>query len=106
METVMEYNQENAAETLKQMGGTGRLTAMTGANNFAFCDKGAYVGFKFKMCKLFNYIQIKLNSMDTYDVTFMKIWGCDIKKTEEINGVYADQLVELFETKTGLYLSL
>jgi hypothetical protein len=102
----MEYTQENAIETFKQLGGTGRLKAMIGAQHFTYSTEDSYACFKFKLSKAFNYVQVKLNSMDTYDVTFMKIWGIDIKKTETIEGIYSDQLIDLFESKTGLYLSL
>jgi len=39
-------------------------------------------------------------------VTFWKGRGANIKKVETFDTVYADQLKRLFETVTGLYLSL
>lgn len=105
---------------IKQMGGSGRLGAMIGARNFLALKSG--VRFDFKMNSKMNRCQIELNSMDTYDVKFYK--NCKItgnektieamdkkiaksqKVVEAIDGIYNDMLKPIFESTTGLYLSL
>lgn len=88
--------------------GVNRLVAMVGAKNFVKSDKENYVSFKFMRgaANKANYIKITLNAMDTYDVEFGKIHGMNYKVVGEFNGVYFDQLKELFENETKLYLSL
>lgn len=89
---------------IQQMGGFGRLKCMVGADYFV--ANGNDVSFKFKGSKVANYIKIKLNEMDLYDIEFGKIWGYNYKIVKEVNGVYNDQLISIFEDTTKLYLSL
>lgn len=95
---------KTVAETIyKQMGG-GRTKMMIGGQYYV-CDTN-WLSFKFKMCRKTNYVKITLNSMDTYDMEFGKIWGTNYKVVETFNGVYFDQLIPIFEKTTGLYTSL
>ena len=98
------------ATTINQLtkanNGFNRLKAMTGASNFTRDDENQAVAFRFKMCKKFNYCRIKLNAMDTYDVTFLKIWGTNIKNEITLEGLYGDMLYDTFIENTGLYLTL
>ena len=109
----------NANTALQQLGGsTGRLNAMIGAKNFVQCQEENWVRFQFMRgaANKANMIKIKLNSMDTYTVTFMKLtnkkdpqMGIRVPTVVEIKTVdhlYADQLKEFFESETKLYLSL
>ena len=91
-----------ASEILQQLGGTGRLRAMTGAYNFI--DIGNGVSFKLKNPRA-NYVKIKLNSLDLYDLEVGRIRGDSYKIVAEHNNIYADQLKPLIEKATGLYLS-
>lgn len=100
-----------AETTIKQMGGTNRLSTMIGAKHFV--QDGDSVQFKFAMCPKANFVKISLNSLDLYDIEFVKIGRMNLRTgsqkittTGEINGVYGDQLKEVFERFTGLYLSL
>ena len=111
---------EIANTIIRQMGGSGRLGAMIGAKHFVALNSG--VRFDFKMNTKMNRCQIELNSMDTYDVKFYK--NCKItgrektveamdkkitksqKVVEAIEGIYNDMLKSIFESTTGLYLSL
>ena len=88
--------------------GMGRLKAMVGAKNFVVHDNYSGISFKFanKGAGRPNYIKITLNAADTYNVEFGRVWGMDYKVIEKLEGVYNDQLKELFEKATGLYLSL
>jgi len=92
-----------AMTILRQLGGMNRLIAMTGAYNFV--DLGNGVAFKIKNQRA-NYIKIKLNSMDLYDLEVGRIRGTTYKVVATHKDVYFDQLKPLIEKATGMYLSL
>lgn len=90
-------------ETIRQLGGFGRLKTFVGAKDFV--SDGNTLRFRFKGSKVATHLSITLNSLDTYDLKFLKVWGKDVKTVKEFENIYADQLVEIFEETTGLYLS-
>lgn len=96
----MGTNLKVASEILRQLGGN-RFIAMTGAKNFAADDNG----MSFKIMRNSNkvtHVSIKLNFMDTYDITFYNIVGINIKKEYTVRNVYNDQLQDVFTIHTGL----
>lgn len=99
---------EQAITTLTQL--TGRknpfntLKVMIGASNFCVGPDG--VGFKFKMCRFANYCLIRLNGADTYDMSFIRVRGFEMKDTKRFDSLYFYNLKETFEQETGLRLSL
>ncbi|OQA77035.1 MAG: hypothetical protein BWY30_01179 [Tenericutes bacterium ADurb.Bin239] len=105
-------NNEMANIALNQLtnsnNGGNRLVAMIGAKNFVRDERNYTIGFKFaaKAKNKANYCRIKLNSMDLYDVEFISIRGVNVKTISNHNDLYADMLKNVFETETGLYLSL
>jgi len=105
-------NNLQVAETiLHQLGGIHQLTAMIGAHSFTGSSKGnGSVTFKWKADAKYgaNAATVTLEASDTYTVKFFKCHGYNISEVTalEINDVYADMLVEMFEESTGLYLSL
>lgn len=105
-------NYEMATTTLNQLtnsiNGGARLSVMIGAKNFIRDEENYTIGFRFaaKARNKANYCRIKLNSMDLYDVEFISIRGVNVKTISTHNDLYADMLKSLFETETGLYLSL
>jgi len=88
------------------MGGDRRLAAMIGARNFVAREDGIQFKWGARAKNGANAISIDLTPDDTYTVTFWKGRGANTKKVETFDTVYADQLKRLFETVTGLYLSL
>ena|SRR5690625_4736974 len=106
--TINNSRGQEVAETIVQQlaGHWGRLKVMTGATNPAYSEQDLYFSFRFKMCSKANYCKIKLNSMDTYDIEFGKLWGSKYRVVETVEGVYAEDLKPIFEDFTGLYLSL
>jgi hypothetical protein len=92
-----------AMEILRQLGGIGRLSAMTGAYNFLNLGDG--VSFRIKNQRA-NYIKIKLNTNDLYDVQVGRIRGTTYKVVSEASDLYNDQLKPFIEKSTGMYLSL
>ena len=71
-------------------------------------ERNYTIGFKFtaKAKNKANYCRIKLNGSDLYDVEFIRIRGVNFKTVSTHNDLYADMLKSVFETETGLYLSL
>lgn len=95
-----------AVEILRQLGGN-RFIAMTGARNFT-CDNNS-MGFMVPgtMTKSrINFVKITLNAMDTYDLEFKSLRGNKITLVDTFEGAYNDNLVDVFESKTGLKTSL
>jgi plasmid replication initiation protein len=85
-----------------------RLNVMIGAKNFVQSREDNYVSFRFT-CKAknkANYCKITLNPSDTYILEFGYIRGLNytIRSVNEL--VYCDQLTRIFETETGLNLSI
>ena len=97
--------QEVANTILFQMGGRGKISAMTGAE-FSISSSDLGVSFRFKMFTKANHCKITLNWDDTYTMTFTKIKKFDFVTVKEISGLYHDMLKHTFEEFTGLRLSL
>ena len=96
----------NAGEILKQLGGN-KFIAMTGAKNFVKDDKKKNIAFKIgRNSKSINYIKIKLNSMDTYDISFLRLRKFKLTPVNKVSGVYNDQLQSVFTRNTGMETSL
>jgi len=94
-----------ARTILDQLGGH-KFRVMTGAKNFL--DLGDALSMRLgRNSSNSNHLKISLNSMDLYDVRFSK-WTkkFEEKSVKEYNNVYADSLVELFESHTGMYTKL
>jgi hypothetical protein len=87
---------------LEQLGGINKLVVMTGAYNFVKLPDGVY--FKIKNRKV-NYVKIRLNEKDLYDVIFGKIISGKVKTQSEHYDIYFDELKPVFETSTGMYLN-
>lgn len=101
---------EVAAEILNQLGGR-RFLAMTGANSFVYgtTEKGnVYIIFRYPGSRKSNSCSIELTADDLYKVKFGKVTPAmtNSKIIAELDGVYNDQLQELFTEYTGLYTHL
>jgi len=99
---------EVAYEIMNQINVT-RLQVMTGARNFiAHTEKCGGLSFrlpKFSGVKI-NYVKIILNANDLYDIEFGKVGSKSYKVISEHEDIFAEDLVKLIETETGLALSL
>jgi len=93
------------AETiLHQLGGR-RFIVMTGSKNF-IAGKNS-LSMKIPRNKSgANYLRITLTSMDDYTMEFISIRGTEMKTKKTSEGVYCDQLQDLFTYHTGLYTQL
>lgn len=94
----------DAQETLRQLGGN-KFIVMTGAKNFVKGDN--WIAFRIMKGKNnITLVKIFLNEMDTYDIEFAKSFKGDYKVVKRVEGVYNDQLQEIFTQETGLYTHL
>lgn len=94
--------QQIVTTIVNQLGGN-QFVLMTGAQ---LMRDGAKLIVKFKGSKVANYMTIVLNSMDTYDVQFSKVREGKQTNIREYDGMYCDQIRNLFERVTGLRTSL
>jgi hypothetical protein len=89
---------------LEQLGGNKFIT-MTGAKNIA--GGNDHLSFKIGRNKAgFTHCKIRHTSLDIYNFTFYKIRKCQIVVEQIRDMVYADQLKEVFESETGMAVSL
>ena len=109
LEDIQEPVQEddNIGRTiLHQMGGVGRLRAMTGASQFRLLPKGVGIKFPNKKRSRGNYVEVTLRPDDTYNMVFSNVSVKGVKVVKKYTMVYNDQLISIFENQTGLYLRL
>ena len=113
MTTKAEERQAIARTIMETLGGGGRLKAMVGAKNFA-CGEidgvGPYLGFRHMRGgpkgQGINYTKITLAPSDTYTVEFGYIRSPNYIVRSTHSDIYCDMLQELWESETGLKLSL
>ena len=108
---LVEADPQQVAKTILQQLGGNRMIAMTGAKNLASgTDKEGRPYLMFKIGSGaksgINHIKIALNGRDLYDIDFGKIRGYDFKVLKSFDNIYADQLKDIIEQETGMYLSL
>ena len=97
----------NVVKTIIEQIGGNRAFAMIGAKNVIFSDDSLHVKFPGAGKGWPNKFVIRYDAgSDDYRVEFWRVGRVNFKPMGEFAGVYADQLVELIESKTGLYLSL
>lgn len=95
-------NTDVAETILNQLGGMRKLSMFTGAKNFVALPNG--VSFKIGN-RSTNYVKITLNGKDLYDMEFALLRGSKTTNLREFNDIYNDQLINIFEQQTGMYLS-
>ena len=84
---------------------------MMGAHSKVITSEGA-LQWQIRGCRKISHITVKLESDDTYTVTFQKVsrnrrtFEVKVTKVAEVSDVYADSLHQVIESATGLYLSL
>jgi len=98
---------EIAQTILQQMGGR-RFRLMTGAHDFLATDSGLRFRLPGNARDGINLITITLTPADDYTMTFTRHerGAIDAAMVAEFDGVYCDQLADIFTTTTGLYTRL
>lgn len=101
-------NKTLIADTIAaQMGGVRTLKLMLGATVYAQPDATAgttpHLAVKWpnRERSRGNLMTVRLRGDDTYDVEFFNAAKLSRKSVAKFEGVYADQLVEIFERQTG-----
>lgn len=85
---------------LRQLGGN-KFIAMTGSKNFL--SNGNSLSMHLTKNKIgARFLKITLNSMDLYDMIFSKEKKGELIILEKHEGLYCDQLQEVFTNVTGL----
>ena len=104
-----EYQKQIASTIIEQMGG-GKLCAMVGAKNFSFGTiqydgfEQIYMCFQFSLSRKYKYCRVIYEEgKDLYVFQLLNKKG-EVKV--DLNNVFAEDLIPLFEENTGLYLSL
>lgn len=91
----------------EQMGGTRRLIAFLGAQNFVGGDDFLMFRFKKMGVSEANKCKITLDADDTYTMELFNIGNAPMYNYTTVykgEGLYADMLVDIFESETHLYL--
>ena len=104
---AMETKQEKmrvAATILTQLGGQ-QCIMLTGSKHFVGGDN--YLSFKVaRNAHGWNHCKIELNGSDLYDVTFLRYRELEIRDKVAFEDIYAEQLQDIFEETTELYVTL
>ena len=94
-----------ANEIYRTLGGN-RFRVMTGAKMMVSTENGIRMRIGRNKTNA-NFMEVSLNGLDLYDVTFAKVTKMgEMKSVKEYDNVYNDMLVSLFESHTGMYTSL
>jgi hypothetical protein len=95
---------DHVPETILQQLGGQKFIRFTGAKHFVKLPNDVGLGFRIPKGKDgIRWIEIRLNSLDLYDITFKTLSGNVVK---ELNNYYNDMLVKAFEDATAVYTSL
>ena len=89
----------------QQLGGYYKVNAMIGIESLVYCENGIQFKVKCKGSKA-NFIRIIVNALDLYDVEFGNIKGEAYKQNNVFKNIHCEDLKDLIESETGLYLSL
>jgi hypothetical protein len=101
---IADTDKSVALTILQQLGGN-KFTVMTGARNLIAIESG--LSFRLPGASGFtkqgiNYVKITLDADDTYTMEFGRVRGMTYKVLKTHNGIYFDQLQEIFTSETGL----
>lgn len=92
----------NIDYVLASMGGHGRMKAMVNARDYVKIDENTF-RFRFSGSPKHSLCQIHYDcGQDLFNILFYR----GSKETKRIDGLYVEQLKQVFENTTGLYLSL
>lgn len=102
------FTRQNA-EIIKQQLGGSRFAMMVGAKDFMFDSKGSYLSFKIGSGAKegINYVKVIYDKGgDDYTMEFCVFRGLKVTVKHRVEGVYGDQLQDIFEKYTGFYTTL
>lgn len=88
-----------ALETMRQLGGARRLTALVGMRNCYHKNEGRTLVLYVMGGRA---VEITIEADDTYTVTALQIRGSKVTKREPVSMVYVDALHDVLRAETGL----
>ena len=91
---------------LEQMGGQRRLSLMLGVKQLILLKDGVAFAWPNRESSKGNYVEIRLNGADLYDVAFFNASRSGKKLVKKFDDLYAEDLVNTFERQTGWYLRM
>lgn len=94
---------ETATTILSQLGGAGKLHAITGAHTFVDLKNG--LAFRLPNPRA-NWVKIILNGKDLYDIEVGRIRGTTYKVVAKGEDIYFDEMKPFIEQATGLTLTM
>lgn len=93
------------ADTIFEQLGGNKFRVMVGVKAVTFTEDGT-LKVRFTGSRKYNFLSVKLNSMDLYDMKFWRFTKRGIGKELSFENIYNDQLQEIFTQATGLYTTL
>lgn len=93
-----------AQQILKQLGGK-KFLAMTGAKNLMSTENGLRMNLP-KNQSGATVLSIELNSLDLYEMTFLKVRNYQPIEVKKTTGLYFDMLQPEFTKTTGFNTNL
>lgn len=94
-----------AKNIVAQLGGTQAILTMLGVRTtFVGDERSVTIRWSSVAPKRGNAMRVTRDGDDTYTVMFWYIRGINCKPVREVTGIYADALVDLFESQTGYAL--
>lgn len=88
-----------------QMGGW-QFASLVGTKAIGSQGNTLMVRFTGKAKNKINLVKVTLSADDTYTMEFCRASKAGTVAVKECEGVYCDQLKDIFESTTGLYVSL
>jgi hypothetical protein len=99
----MTTNKLEVANTIRTQIGPVAFMLMGASNLLGGED---YLQFKIgSNAKKVTHVTVTLLPSDTYKLTFQRVWGTKVTLLNELAGVYVDNLHDMIELHTGLFLS-
>lgn len=96
----------DVANTIYRQLGGNKFRVMTGAKMMVSTENGIRMRIGRNKTNA-NFMEVTLNSLDLYDITFAKVTKMgEMKSVKGYDNVYSDMLVSIFESHTGMYTTL
>lgn len=93
----------NVAQIILQQLGGNKFLVMTGAKNLVNTGNGLNFKLPANFAKnKINFVEIKLNADDLYDVTYYNRRSINLKEISKSEGIFCDMLQSDFTAATGL----
>lgn len=104
--TLTDAEKREIAETIRMQLGGRQFALLTGAKNFGYSDSDLSFGIGANPNGI-THVKVEYDrGNDAYNMYFYRLRKLELKIITEYHGVGAEQLQDLFESATGLYVTL